>query len=363
MKRDRIEVDRAEGVTSWALSRMVAQLIDLRGAKKAVLRVLADHYPNIWPKIQTIADEAGYGTSQTRVVIGELEAEAYIRCLTDKRGGVSRPAQYEINVAKIKAMLEQQTQRSALPLKNETQRWPLPLDSENPTMADENPTVTGANPTVAGSEPNDSRWVNPTMAGVNPTVAVAEHTKNRELQQTIEQRMEERREKATPVPTAGQAVHAPSLSYEDAAGAAAVVVKQNRADSSALDVKQEMEALALELYRCGDNLLLTGKSRVIAEAYLREYPRSAIVAAFSQYYAVLDDWESKQAVRQFFAEEGGRAPILAYLDIQRRREETNRAIAEVKLQLREQAEAEAAEIERREQEENALIEETLGANA
>ena len=189
MKRERIEVERAAGVTSWGLSQMVAQLVGLPRAKKAVLRVLADHYPNIWPKIETIADQAGYSPSRTRAVMRDLETEGFIRCLTDTRGGVSRPAQYAINVAKIKAMLEEQTQQPVLPLDN----------------AEINPTQVGANPTLLEHEPTNGRRVNPPMVGANPPMVGAEHTKNREFQHTSEQRRQQR------------SAHAPHHSVEDAA--------------------------------------------------------------------------------------------------------------------------------------------------
>lgn len=198
MKRERIEIERADGVTSWGLSQMVAQLTNIRGAKKAVLRALTDHYPNIWPKIETIADEAGCGTSRARTVMRELETEGYIRCLTDKRGGVARPAQYAISVAKIKALLEEQTQQPVLPSLPDTQQPVLPLIEANAEggltsgQAETNPTLVGTKPNTGWSEPNTDCCLNPTLVGANPTLSVAEHTINLSFQPTSEQRREQR---------------------------------------------------------------------------------------------------------------------------------------------------------------------------
>lgn len=42
-------------------------------AKKAVLRVLCDHYPNVWPSVPTIGELSNYGDRQVRRVLRELE--------------------------------------------------------------------------------------------------------------------------------------------------------------------------------------------------------------------------------------------------------------------------------------------------
>jgi hypothetical protein len=42
-------------------------------AKKAILRVLSDHYPNVWPGIPKIAKLTNYSERQVRRVLRELE--------------------------------------------------------------------------------------------------------------------------------------------------------------------------------------------------------------------------------------------------------------------------------------------------
>jgi hypothetical protein len=171
-KTRRVPVERHAGMTSYRLSKLVAELKCLRGAKKAVLRAMADRYPRIWPSVETIAKDAGFGSTQTRVSLRQLEADNLILPRTHRRGGRGLAVQYEINVLKILSLIEEQRQR-------ETQWRPLPFDDRNPTDSEQNPTVAGQNPTVFVE---------------NPTVAVAEQRSNREL---TEKRTEKERNSAS----------------------------------------------------------------------------------------------------------------------------------------------------------------------
>src|SRR5438874_1979300 len=84
----RVNVPRLEEMTSFKLSKLVTS-IPLAGIKRAVLRALADHYPNVWPSVATLAQEAGFGTTATRKYLRELEADGFIRSVGSRKGGRS----------------------------------------------------------------------------------------------------------------------------------------------------------------------------------------------------------------------------------------------------------------------------------
>ncbi len=134
-----VRVEPQDGVTSYALSRRVA-ILEIKGVRKAVLRVLADHYPNIWPSIGTIAFEAGFGTTAVRKALRELELDGYISPIGDRRGGCRGSEQYRIHVEAI----------TMGPSRSGTQREPLP--SSNPTPGEPNPTPRAKSPTPRVAE-------------------------------------------------------------------------------------------------------------------------------------------------------------------------------------------------------------------
>jgi hypothetical protein len=74
--------------------------------KKTVLRVLADHYPNIWPSVKLIANLGSLSIRQTQKAIRDLERDGYIRAITSKAGGDNSSVQYEINVNQIRVQVE-----------------------------------------------------------------------------------------------------------------------------------------------------------------------------------------------------------------------------------------------------------------
>jgi len=102
-------------MTSFELAKLVARLSEYRfktiryscggnvswTAKKGVLRVLADYYPNVWPSVATIAKQAGLGERQTQKALTALEVEGYIAALSSKKGGRSGTTQYRINIEQI----------------------------------------------------------------------------------------------------------------------------------------------------------------------------------------------------------------------------------------------------------------------
>jgi len=104
----RVNINREDGMNSYKLSKMVATLRRIKGIAKAVLRALADRYPNIWPSVKSIAAEAGFSPTATRVRLRLLEGEGYISSLGDKRGGTKNTEQYVINVPLIREKLEAQ---------------------------------------------------------------------------------------------------------------------------------------------------------------------------------------------------------------------------------------------------------------
>jgi len=147
----RQHIERFSDMTSYKLSRRVA-LLEIKGIKKAVLRVLADHYPNVWPSIDTIASQAGFGTTATRTAVRELERDAYIAPCGHKHGGRCGSEQYVINVELILAKSESpKTQRDALPFKD------LAGGTENPTPRAQNPTSRVPNPTPDVAKQSSNR--------------------------------------------------------------------------------------------------------------------------------------------------------------------------------------------------------------
>ena len=171
----RVEIARRSDMTSYKLSRLVTELESVRGIQRAVLRVLADRYPNIWPSVALIAEEAGFGTTQVRKALRNLETAGFISEVTGplgrtgKRGGRMRSTQYRFDVEKLLSELATQgeldTERTA------------PLPNENP---DRESDPLPQNPTFPNSKPNET-------AGVNATRAVEE-------QRIEEQRIEETKE-------------------------------------------------------------------------------------------------------------------------------------------------------------------------
>jgi hypothetical protein len=107
---ERINITRAEGMNSYRLSKQITKL-DSKGfsahkglswrAIRAVLRVLADHYPNVYPSVKVIAKETGLGETQTKKALRALEADGYISDISGKKGGQHNSVQYILDVAKI----------------------------------------------------------------------------------------------------------------------------------------------------------------------------------------------------------------------------------------------------------------------
>jgi hypothetical protein len=55
----RFNATAISGVTAYELSRAIATIRYFKGVEKAVLRTLVDHYPRVWPSVETIAEESG----------------------------------------------------------------------------------------------------------------------------------------------------------------------------------------------------------------------------------------------------------------------------------------------------------------
>jgi hypothetical protein len=102
---NRILIRPLAGLTGYALSQLVAQLEAVDGVDKAVLRALADHYPNIWPDVDpTLGTESGWSARTVRESMRRLEASNWIngvRPLEDRLGGQGQSEQYVINDRKI----------------------------------------------------------------------------------------------------------------------------------------------------------------------------------------------------------------------------------------------------------------------
>lgn len=111
--------ERAAGIYGFKVSKLVTKLDESAfrsfphkhggvswTAKKTILRVLADHYPNIWPSVGTIAQKAGLHDRQTQKGLGDLEKDGYIRAVSSKKGGSASSVQYELNVNQIRVQAE-----------------------------------------------------------------------------------------------------------------------------------------------------------------------------------------------------------------------------------------------------------------
>ncbi|MGA8408571.1 MAG: hypothetical protein WB680_15455 [Candidatus Acidiferrales bacterium] len=146
----RITVLAAPGVTGYWLSRAVAAIPEIEGVAKAVLRALADHYPNVWPSVGTIAAESGWGDTATKDAISLLVRDGWMAPVGTRRGGRNNSEQYIISVQKI-------VDATSLPLPSATQtsRQPTPSKietSRQPTPSDGNQSRGGRNQPPGGEE-------------------------------------------------------------------------------------------------------------------------------------------------------------------------------------------------------------------
>jgi hypothetical protein len=99
MHRDK--VTRIDGISAYYLSHQVTRLRCLRGVEKNVLRCLCDHYPNVWPSVETLAGESGWCERSVRKALRKLEADGWICPIYSRRGGTGNSGQYLINAEKI----------------------------------------------------------------------------------------------------------------------------------------------------------------------------------------------------------------------------------------------------------------------
>jgi hypothetical protein len=157
----KFKVPAKAGLHSWELSSRIPDLNGMPAIKKAVLRALADRFPNIWPSVSNIAAKVGCGTTTVRKYLQELENEGWIKALTGKQGGFQGTVQYEFNVDKLETELTKQQLAMA------TERDNTTLDDSKTSADDEDPTPDG----------------------VSPTTVVAEQKKNRLYEQRNEQKL------------------------------------------------------------------------------------------------------------------------------------------------------------------------------
>lgn len=109
-RRKRVEIAREDGMTSYKLSKMAADLRCLTGVTKSVLRTICDRYPRIWAGIATLAAESGFSGKSVQRSIRTLETAGILSSIGDKRGGRGNSEQYVVNVQKIRSLLETQSQ-------------------------------------------------------------------------------------------------------------------------------------------------------------------------------------------------------------------------------------------------------------
>jgi len=137
----RIAVLSAPGITGFSLSRAIAQLEEIDGVDKAVLRALADHYPNIFPSIGTLVVESGWCERAVREALGRLIRTGLIRPSGNRRGGRAKSEQYIIDTAKI-TELQREKPGTSCPLS----------DEGNPARGAVNPARGAVNPARGAPE-------------------------------------------------------------------------------------------------------------------------------------------------------------------------------------------------------------------
>ena len=149
----RVMVKRAPGMTSFKLSKIVAELPTLNRAERHVLRAMCDRYPNIWTSVEKIAKESGYEETWTRKQLRNLEQKQLIGEIPSpsgksrKQGGRGCSVQYGINVKRV---LDHLVEKGDSP--NPT------LSEENPTLDEQNPTLSEGNPTLSEPKPDTQCW-------------------------------------------------------------------------------------------------------------------------------------------------------------------------------------------------------------
>ncbi len=118
-KTQRIPIQPIEGLSAYRLSKIVKKLNFDKpslnrqrkngGIKKAVLRSLCDNYPNVFPSVGTIAADTGFGTTNVKIALRELEHEdRLIVGISSKKGGRKNTVQYFIHDRAIMDIYNQQ---------------------------------------------------------------------------------------------------------------------------------------------------------------------------------------------------------------------------------------------------------------
>jgi hypothetical protein len=122
----------------YELSFLVKQIPTdvLPRLERAVLRALADHYPNIWPSVALLGKEAGYCRSSTAQALRNLEKRKLI-ALKDgsSRKGGRQTATYIIDIAAVMllAAAKQIGEQPSNPETSELESSP-PIDGDEPVI-------------------------------------------------------------------------------------------------------------------------------------------------------------------------------------------------------------------------------------
>lgn len=211
---ERTQINKMPGMSAYKLSHLISSLVfvkpNIRGQhrpdkiKKAVLRVLCDRYPNVWPGLKNIAAKASCSPAQARRVLRELENKdrlivdistsqpsPYLPCKTgeSKKGGYPKDSapQYFILDRKIFDTYQQQKMWEA---------WDKAHSSENssetvsPLMGDGKPTHLR---TEAHSSETESPLISaskqagsPLTVSAEPTIFRTDHLEPTSIEPTIQ---------------------------------------------------------------------------------------------------------------------------------------------------------------------------------
>ena len=197
----RFNATAISGVTAYELSRAIATIRYFKGVEKAVLRTLVDHYPRVWPSVETIAEESGWALTPVRGALSGLAKDNWICPVSatrenpaGRRGGRFNSEQYIINDRKILNALAAQNLEDGIVSGRiptiETHRVAVGIDDGNPPSPERNPSRGVGNPSF-GEQTHR-------VASQNPSPDDGEEV----IEPIIEETKEESREEEHDAPSA-----------------------------------------------------------------------------------------------------------------------------------------------------------------
>lgn len=98
----------AKPITGFDLSLLIWKIpiADLPRRERAILRALADHYPNIWPSVKNVGAATGYSRSHTAAALRRLEKHFKLITVKNRfrKDGSQQPSEYVIDIFAVQKM-------------------------------------------------------------------------------------------------------------------------------------------------------------------------------------------------------------------------------------------------------------------